>query len=133
MAVERGASLTGARLSAAISDAIVHLHKKYYGKGPSEAKTYIGDDYIFCILRDPFTTVEETLVSVGHQRVVRDVRQSFQDAMAQQFKQTVEELSRRKVDALMTQIHSDPDLAIGVFKLGSEVVPKQSESSKTVS
>lgn len=118
-----GVPLTGGRLAAAISDAIVKLHSTYYGKGPREAKTYLGDDYIFCVLKDPFTTVEQTLIEIGHEQGVRDVRQSFQDAMAIKFAQAVEELAGREVVAFMSQTHAGPDLAIEVFKLDEQGSP----------
>ena len=57
-----GAGQRGERL-AAISTGIVTLHKDYYGKGPTEAKTYAFDDSIVCVLKGGFTSVEHTLVA----------------------------------------------------------------------
>ena len=34
-----------------ISNALVRLHKEYYGKGPTRAKTFVVDDAVVCILR----------------------------------------------------------------------------------
>jgi len=34
-----------------VSNAMVGLKKEFYGKGPTEAKTYINDNYVFCVLK----------------------------------------------------------------------------------
>lgn len=114
MSAQRG--LAGNQLAAAISDVITQLHARYYGKGPREAKTYLGDDIGFCVLQDPYTTVERTLITVGNGHEVRNIRQTFQDAMVNEFKQAVEELAGRKVSSFMSQTHIEPDLAIEIFK-----------------
>ena len=48
---------TGLEL-AVISEGMVGLHKEYYGKGPTQAKTYAVNDTILCILKGGFTTAE---------------------------------------------------------------------------
>lgn len=120
--------LTGGRLGAAISDAITQVHSRYYGKGPREAKTYVQDDFVFCVLSDPFTTVEKTLIEVGRQTDVRNVRQAFQDAMENEFKQAVEALAGRRVKSFMSQTHVGPDLAIEIFSLEEAREPGQLDS-----
>lgn len=104
------------QLAAAISDALVALHVRYYGKGPKEARTYFGGDYVFCVLVEPFTTVEQTLIEVGWQQSVRSMRQSFQDAMKVRFTKAIEELTGRRVSAFMSQTDVGPDLAVEIFK-----------------
>ena len=43
-----------------ISDGMVALLKEYYGRGPSQAKSYYHDDLVVCLLRGGFTRVEQT-------------------------------------------------------------------------
>lgn len=105
-----------ARTEAAISDALTQLHVRYYGKGPRETKTYLQGDFVFCVLQDPFTTVEHTLIEVGRRLDVREMRQNFQDAMTVKFKAAVEELTGRKVSAFLSQTHVGPDMAVEMFK-----------------
>ena len=50
----------------AISDGLVALLKEYYGRGPEQAKTYVNDDLVVCLLRGGFTTVEKTLKEGGY-------------------------------------------------------------------
>ena len=39
----------------AISEGMVALLKEYYGRGPTQAKTYYQDDLVVCLLRGGFT------------------------------------------------------------------------------
>jgi uncharacterized protein YbcI len=54
---------------------------------------------------------------------VRTMRAAFQDAVADRFTSSIEELTGREVIALMSQAHVDPDLAIEVFFLDRPVSP----------
>jgi Na+-translocating membrane potential-generating system (MpsC) len=42
-----------------------------YGRGPTKAKTYMVDDYVFTVLENILTTVERTLVNNGREDLVR--------------------------------------------------------------
>jgi uncharacterized protein YbcI len=102
---------------AQISTGLVQLHSRYYGKGPTKAKTFLVNDTIVCILRGGFTTVERTLIEGGNVEAVYSIRRSFQEAMGDQFKAIVEDATGRKIIAYMSQIHQDPDLAAEIFVL----------------
>jgi hypothetical protein len=69
-------------LLADISNAMVGLKKEFYGKGPTKAKTYINDNYVFCVLQGGITRNEETLLAAGQEHLVREFRLKFQEAMA---------------------------------------------------
>jgi uncharacterized protein YbcI len=102
---------------ASISTGLVQLHSRYYGKGPTKAKTHLVDDTVVCILRGGFTTVERTLVDTGEVESVYQMRRSFQQAMEEEFTRVIEESTGRKVIAYMSSIHIDPDLAVELFVL----------------
>lgn len=104
---------------ARISTGLVRLHSRYYGKGPTKAKTHLVNDTVICILRGGFTTVERTLIEDGDVDAVYDIRRSFQRAMEDPFKTVVEQATGRKVIAYMSQVHADPDLAVELFVLES--------------
>ena len=112
-----GGSSTRGEVLASISTGLVGLHSRYYGKGPTKAKTYLVDDTVICILRGGFTTVERTLIEDGNVDAVYQIRRSFQQAMEGQFTAVVEAAMDRKVIAYMSQIHQDPDLAVEIFVL----------------
>ena len=102
---------------ARISTGLVQLHSRYYGKGPTKAKTHQVNDTIVSILRGGFTRVERTLLDTGQVESVYQMRRSFQQAMEAEFSRVVEEATGRKVIAYMSSIHVDPDLAVEVFVL----------------
>jgi uncharacterized protein YbcI len=102
---------------ARVSTDLVQLHSRYYGKGPTKAKTHMVDDTVVCLLRDGFTTVERTLLDTGEVESVYRMRRSFQQAMEGEFRRIVEEATGRKVIAYMSSINVDPDLAVELFVL----------------
>ena len=104
-------------MAAQISDGIVRLHKEFYGKGPNQAKTYLVNDTVICMLQGGFTTVERTLIDDGKRAQVEDVRRSFQLTMRGAFVGVVEGATSRNVIAYMSQVHTDPDLAVELFVL----------------
>ena len=97
---------------ARISTELVQLHSRYYGKGPTKAKTYIVNDTVICILKGGFTTVERTMIDEGKADTVYQMRRGFQEVMEHQFTSVVEGATERKVMAYMSQIHHDPDMAV---------------------
>jgi uncharacterized protein YbcI len=102
---------------AEISTRLVQLHSRFYGKGPTKAKTHMVDDTVVSILRGGFTTVERTLIETGEVESVYQMRRSFQQVMEDDFRRIVEDATGRKVIAYMSSIHVDPDLAIELFVL----------------
>jgi uncharacterized protein YbcI len=103
---------------AAVTNGIVSLFREYYGRGPNKAKSYILDDRIvICVLEETMTKVEQTLVQNGHGAKVRDVRLTFQEAMADEFKRTVAEAVGRDVIAYHSQLTLEPDIGFEFFVL----------------
>ena len=103
---------------AAVTNGIVKLFREYYGRGPTKAKSYILDDRIVvCVLEDTMTRVEQTLVENGHGAKVREVRLTFQEAMADEFKREVSECMGREVVAYHSQLTLEPDLGFEFFVL----------------
>ena len=109
------------QLAAAISNAIVGIHSKHYGKGPTKAKTYLIDDTVVCVMQDVFTTVEHTLIDNGKGDLVREVRTTFQYALREEFKDAIREITGRNPRSFMSQVDCDADLALEFFLLDSEV------------
>lgn len=108
---------TRGEMLARISTGLVQLHSRYYGKGPTKAKTHMVNDTVISILQGGFTTVERTLIDQGNADAVYAMRRSFQMAMEEPFRAVVEEATGRKVIAYMSQIHEDPDFAVEIFML----------------
>jgi uncharacterized protein YbcI len=103
---------------AEITNGIVRLFSEYYGRGPTRAKSYMLEDrYVVTVLRDTMTTVERTLAENGEAELVRRVRLTFQEAMADSFKGVVERALDRRVAAYHSQILIEPDVGIEFFLL----------------
>jgi uncharacterized protein YbcI len=103
---------------AEITNGIVRLFSEYYGRGPTKAKSYMLEDrYVVTVLRETMTTVERTLADNGEGDLVRRVRLTFQEAMADSFKGVVEQVLGRRVEAYHSQILVDPDVGFEFFLL----------------
>lgn len=106
--------------AAAISNAIVGIHRQYFGRGASRARTVMGADYVICFLEDIYTPVERTLIEAGRFPAVQETRSAFQDTMREKFSDAVEQVVGRKVVGFLSQVHVDPDLAVETFILESD-------------
>jgi uncharacterized protein YbcI len=108
--------LSGGQLLAAISNSIVSLLREKYGRGPMKAKTYALDDMIVCVMRESgFSPIEQTMMDSGEPDRVVGMREDFQRVMAARYRETIEELTGRKVVAFLSQAHVDPDLTLEIF------------------
>jgi uncharacterized protein YbcI len=104
-------------LLADISNAMVGLKKEFYGKGPTKAKTYVNDNYVLCVLQGGLTRNEETLVAAGEEKLVREYRLRFQEAMADATTEAVERLTGRTVLGYHSQIVFKPEYGFEIFVL----------------
>src|SRR6059058_208637 len=114
--VVSGVPLAGGHLLAAISTSIVGILREYYGRGPMKAKTYALDDIIVVVMRGSgFTALEQTIMDSGDPDRVIAMREDFERVMAKRYKQTIEELTGRKVLAFLSQAHVEPDITMEIF------------------
>ncbi len=112
------ATRTGEQL-ASVTNGIVKLFHDYYGRGPTKAKSYLlDDDVVVCVLEETMTQVERTLAATGEGGMVREVRLTFQEAMADEFKGTVSQVFGRPVVAYHSQLTVEPDVGFEFFVLG---------------
>jgi uncharacterized protein YbcI len=103
--------------AATISTESVQLLHEYTGRGPTKAKTTIGDNLVTVLLADTLTKGERRLVDAGKGERVLALRHDFQLAMREDLIGIIERNLDRKVSAFMSQNHIDPDYAIEVFVL----------------
>ena len=112
--------------AAAISNALVQLLHEYTGRGPTRARTTIGDDLVVCVLADTLTKSERKLVDAGEQRLVLEERSAFQRLIREEAIGAVESVTGRTVKAFMSNNHIDPDVAVETFVL----IPLPSEAAE---
>lgn len=111
---------SGSSITAEVSNAMVGLKKKFYGRGPTAAKSFINDNYVFCVLDGGLTQNEKTLLDAGEETLVRSYRLRFEEVMAEQTTEAVERITGRKVLGYHSQIIFDPAVGIEIFILDGE-------------
>lgn len=113
-----GPPLMGDALLAAVTQAMVALHERYYHRKPVTAKTMLlGDDLLACVMAGVYTDVEKTMIELQHGPMVQETRSAFQAAMQHKFIKVIEELSGRGVLAFISNHHVGPDIEIELFML----------------
>jgi uncharacterized protein YbcI len=110
----------GGSIVAAISREIVQVHARYYGRGPTKAKTIWRDEIVACVMEDIFTKSEQLLVQNGRFEDVRSHRTAFQDQVEPLFRQAIEAATGRKVNSFLSQIAED-GAACELFILGGPI------------
>jgi uncharacterized protein YbcI len=104
-------------LAAAISNTVVAALARTTGRGPTKARTTLGENGVFVVLQDSLTTGERTLADAGEGAAVLDLRRRWQRVMQADVSREIEQLTGRKVIGFMSDHHIDPDLAVEVFVL----------------
>jgi uncharacterized protein YbcI len=105
------------RARAAISNEMTRLHREYYGRGPTKARTYIQDDLVAVVLQETFTRAERTLVERGEVDAIQQIRRRFQQQMADEFTAIVEQATGRTVRAFLSETNLEADVSVEIFLL----------------
>jgi uncharacterized protein YbcI len=114
--------LCGDELLAAVTDAMVALHRRYHHRVPVSAKTQmLGEDLLACVMGGVYTEVEKTMIELQRGTVVQETRSAFQQAMQQRFIDEVERLSGREVIAFISNSHVGPDMEVELFMFRDHV------------
>jgi uncharacterized protein YbcI len=115
------AVLTGSdrgRTVAAISNAVVRVHAHVLGRGPTRATTHLRDgQYVLCLLRDPFTRGEKTLIAAGREDVILEYRRAFHETVEAALCETVENLTGWPVVGYVPGVSVESDLVTQLFLL----------------
>ncbi len=123
-------SVNGARdergqLLADVSNAIVRIHKRFYGKGPVKARAHLSQDLLTVILEGGFTRGEQTLHDHGHADEVVRSRLAMQSSIENEFRAAIESILYRSVRSFMSANDPSNDLQAEIFVLhprGSETL-----------
>jgi uncharacterized protein YbcI len=104
-----------------ISNAMVHLYKELFGRGPTKVRTsYAGPDLLVTTLENSLTRIERTMASAGEQERLRDLRMHFQYLHEDDFVGAVEQTTGRKVRAFVSGMDIERDVASELFYLEPE-------------
>jgi uncharacterized protein YbcI len=119
-AEDADARTDGGSKRADLANAMVGMKKQYYGRGPTAAKAWILDDYVFVAMEGGLTRNEETLLEDGKEDLVRRYRLSFQETMSETTMAAVAEIMGRRVLTYHSQIMFGPTRAFEIFVLEPE-------------
>ncbi|HWT95928.1 MAG TPA: DUF2294 domain-containing protein [Solirubrobacteraceae bacterium] len=100
---------------ARLSDEMVRAQKEYFGKGPTQAKSYMLDDMLFIVMRGGMTVAEKTMLEFKREDEVREFRQIFENEMAGRLTGMVEDVTGRKVLTYQSMVMFDPDVVVEAF------------------
>jgi uncharacterized protein YbcI len=104
-----------------ISNAMVHLYKELFGRGPTKARTsYAGPDLLVSTLENSLTRIEQTMADAGEHERLRDLRMHFQYLGEEDFVESVERITGRKVRAFVSGMDTRRDVASELFYLEPE-------------
>ena len=105
----------GGGLLSRISNEMVQSQKRFFGKGPVQAKTYMMDDLLLTVMRGGLTTAEHTMLEFGQEDLVREFRQRFENEMRERLVGMIEDLTGLKVITCQSQVMFDPGIVIEIF------------------
>jgi uncharacterized protein YbcI len=99
-----------------ISNAMVHLYKELFGRGPTKARaSYAGPDLLVATLENSLTRIERTMADAGEHERLRDLRMHFQYLGEDDFVGSVEQITGRKVRAFVSGMDTKHDVASELF------------------
>ena len=106
---------------AEVANELVRIKAQHYGKGPVQARAFQNDEILVCVMKGGATPVEETLIRGGEERLVREVRERFQDHLGDTFRDAVERVTGHRVVTYASQITFDPVYTVEVVVLGDPI------------
>jgi uncharacterized protein YbcI len=111
---------TAGKTLAAVSSAIVKLHKEQFGRGPTHARSDFAGDTLVCTLDNALLPAERAMVETGATDRVREARTALQAATEDLFIRAIEDIVGRKVRAFASAIDPPAGVVFEVFAFHSE-------------
>jgi uncharacterized protein YbcI len=123
MATQAHCAPSDGQVLVALSGAMVSLFREFTGKGPDRCKAHrVGDDMILIVLGGGYTATERSLFAAGRGDAVQQARQALHETLREPMREEVEQLVGRRVVAVMSSCHQDPDLTAELFVLGPQTL-----------
>src|SRR3954467_12042202 len=100
---EEGRSTTGrGSVLVELSNAVVRIHKQFYGKGPTKARSHLSQDLLTVVLEGGYTRSEHTLREHGYDQEVLQSRLAMQASVENELRAAVEGVLGRPVRSFMS-------------------------------
>lgn len=114
-------ALRGGELNAAITSALVGIHHRYLGRGPTSASTWHHDNVVVTLMYGVLTLAEQSLAQTPHADAVASMRSAFQGVMAEEFAAAVERLTGRKMVVFVSGNNVESGVISEVFVLDANL------------
>jgi uncharacterized protein YbcI len=102
---------------AEVSEAVVRVHKRHIGKGPTKARTTLCGDVLLTRLEDVLTRAETTAIQLGRAQDVREMRGTVVRAQTREFVREVERITGRRVARFSSEVHLGSSRSLALFVL----------------
>jgi uncharacterized protein YbcI len=109
--------LSGGELNAAVTREVIRVQNESHGRGPKKAFSFHNGTVLVTVLEEVLTPAERRLGEGGEEDAVLAMRELYQRSMEPELKRSVEEVTQRRVVALLSDNHFDPDIAVETFIL----------------
>ena len=103
--------------SGRLATALVQAYRDRFGRGPTEAKAVVQDDFALVILGSAQTEVERSLVVGGELDAVEFLRRRVRQMAGAEFCAVTEEILGRKVTAMLGDHSAVANVTVLVFLL----------------
>ena len=98
-----------------ISNEMVQAQKRYFGRGPTQAKSYLLDDFLLVVMRGGITVAESTMLEFGRGDLVRSFRQEIEAELGDRLLDRLQTLTGRRIVNHQTQILLEPHTVVAMF------------------
>src|SRR4051794_12313480 len=99
---ERKPGVVPGSLLVELSNAVVGIHKQFYGKGPTKARSHLSHDLLTVVLEGGYTRSEQTLHAHGYDDQVLQTRLALQASVEDELRTSVERILGRRVKSFMS-------------------------------
>jgi uncharacterized protein YbcI len=95
---------------------MVRIYKGLFGRGPTRARAdWAGPDALLCTLEESLTQAERKLADMGEHQRLREIRTFFQHVSEDDFRESVERITGRRVRAFVSGIDTSKDVSSEIF------------------
>jgi uncharacterized protein YbcI len=116
-----GDAAAGGKLNAAITRAVVGIHREFVGRGPTKAQSFFRGNVVVVVLNEVMTAGERMLVAGRRRAVATSMRRELHETMRPDLARAVEELTGAAVEALVVDSDVDADTTVALFVLDRPV------------
>jgi uncharacterized protein YbcI len=124
-----------------IANALVALHKEYFGRGPTKARAHVWRDLVVVILEGGYSQAERTLHEHGRDDAVERARTAIKETIEDAGVTAIEQLTGRKVRSFMSANDAGNELEADIFMLepadqaasGSDELSARAQAARALS